>query len=82
MQVELFKKIVPYKDKDGKDRTATNFYAKCGTDLIPIEVVFFPDKETGNDPNYRGRKMVLSAFSEDLPEREDKKEQKESTKGN
>ena len=38
MQVELYKKIVPYVDNKGEERTATNFFAKCGDVLVPIEV--------------------------------------------
>ena len=69
MQVELFKKIVPYVDNKGDERTATNFFAKCGDVLVPIEVKYFEDKETGEDRNYRTRKTLLAAFSEELPER-------------
>ena len=81
MQVELFKKLVPYVDQNGVQKTATNFYAKCGTELVPIEVTFFADKTTGEDRNYRARKTVLSAFAEELPEREDKKGQQAKPEG-
>ena len=69
MQVELYKKIVPYVDNKGEERTATNFFAKCGDVLVPIEVKYFEDKETGEDKNYRTRKTLLAAFAEELPER-------------
>ena len=69
MQVELFKKIVPYTDNKGEERTATNFFAKCGDVLVPIEVKYFENSETGEDRNYRTRKTLLAAFAGELPER-------------
>ena len=73
MQLELFKRMAQYTDKDGKERTATNFFLKCGNELVPVEVKFFADRETGEDKNFRVRKTLLSAFAADLPEREQKK---------
>lgn len=71
MQVELFKKISKYKNKDGENKIAINFYLKVGDEFVPIEVRFFEDKKfNGNDPNYRGRKLLLSAMAELLPERQ------------
>lgn len=68
-ELKLFKKNVKYKDKDNNEKTAVNFYLKCGDALVPIEVRFFANKETGRDNQYMGRKSVLSAFAEELPER-------------
>lgn len=74
MQVSLFKKISNYTDKDGQEKTATNFYVQCNDALIPVEVKFFPDsKFGGSDPNFRGRKMTLSAFADTLPDKAVKK---------
>lgn len=71
MQVELFKKISKYKNKDGEDKTAINFYVKVGDEFVPIEVRYFEDKKNdGNDPNYRGRKLLLTAMAEILPEKQ------------
>ncbi|MDE6201539.1 MAG: hypothetical protein K2M47_06670 [Clostridiales bacterium] len=73
MQVQLFKKVGKYTDKnDGKEKTFTNFYVKCGDSLIPVEVCYFPqDKFDGRDPNYNGRKQVMSAFAVTLPDKPD-----------
>lgn len=70
MVVGLFKKNVEYVNKDGEKKTATNFFVQCGNVLIPVEVKFFEDKETGVDKYYRTRKTLMSAFAEELPERE------------
>ena len=38
-QVELFKKVGKYIDKrDGKEKPFTNFFVKCGSETIPVEV--------------------------------------------
>ena len=73
MQVQLFKKVGTYTDKkDGKEKRFTNFYVKCGDALIPVEVCYFPnDKFDGRDPQYSGRKDVLSAFAAMLPDKPD-----------
>lgn len=73
MQVRLFKKSGKYTDKStGKEKSFTNFYVKCGDELVPIEVCYFPqDKFDGHDPNYRGRKQVLSAFADVFPDKPD-----------
>lgn len=72
--VELFKQLSDYTDKDGKKRTATNFFLQCGSVLIPIEVKYFKDKKNPDTPdmNYRGRKMILSAVAVELPKKEKK----------
>lgn len=69
--VELFKQLSDYTDKDGNKKTATNFFLKIGSDFIPIEVRYFKDKKNPDTPdkNYRGRKMVLSAFAVELPKK-------------
>ncbi|MCI8368257.1 MAG: hypothetical protein HFJ81_01295 [Clostridia bacterium] len=68
-QVELFKKVGKYIDKrDGKEKPFTNFFVKCGSETIPVEVKFF-ESEDGKDYRYSSRKAVLSAFAEELPEK-------------
>lgn len=73
MQVELLKQITEYTNKDGKDVKGANFFVRCGDTLIPIEVKYFGKKDkNGNDlpdPQYAGRKNVMYAFSETLPEK-------------
>lgn len=75
MVLELFKQISNYTDKEGKERTATNFYLKCGEEMIPIEVRYFKDKQDNQkiDGNYRARKLVLSAFATELPKKQKNK---------
>ena len=75
MQVNLFKRRVPYVDqKDGKEKIATNFFVSCGDILVPVEVKYFENKETGRDDRYFERKTLLSAFADTLPERPKKDE--------
>ena len=69
MQVNLYKRNVNYTNQDGEVKSATNFFVRCGDELIPVEVKYFKDKETGEDKNYRVRKSLMSAFAEELPER-------------
>lgn len=73
MQVQLFKKSGTYTDKkDGKEKRFVNFYLKCGDALIPVEIPYFPNERfDGRDPQYSGRKEVLSAFAAILPEKSD-----------
>lgn len=81
-EVKLYKKLATYKDKNGEEKQATNFFVACGDQMIPVEVKFFEDKETGTDKNYRVRKTLLSAFAATLPERENvgkKKTQQQNT---
>lgn len=69
-QVELFKRKGTYTDKrTGEEKLFTNFFVKCGDELVPVEVKFFEDKE-GRDPRYSARRAVMSAFAAVLPERE------------
>ena len=76
-EVSLYKKLVTYpsKVKDEKtgvekevEKTATNFYVKCGDMFVPVELKYFGTKENP-DKNYGARKSVMSAFAEDLPEK-------------
>ena len=68
MQIELFKKVSNYEDKDGNKKFAVNFYLKLGSELVPIEVRYFEDKKfDGKDPNYRSRKLLLSAMAQEFP---------------
>lgn len=73
MQVNLLKKKVTYT-KDGEEKFFTRFYLRCNDSLIPIEPVYFNRKDgQGNDiPDlqYPGRKSVLEAFADDLPDKE------------
>lgn len=78
-EVKLWKKQVQYTNKDGEERTATNFFVACGDILVPVEVKFFEDKETGRDDHYRERKTLLTAFAETLPEREKDNSAKKQT---
>jgi len=69
-EVLLFKKDSTYTDKNtGEQRKATRFYLQCGKTMIPIEVSYFGTEEK-RDTQYTGRKEVLRAFAEDLPEKE------------
>lgn len=69
MQVSLFKKSGTYTNKEGEEKKFTNFYVRCGDALISVEPCYFPNKETGKDNQYSGRKEVLKAFAEELPEK-------------
>ena len=69
MQVKLFKKNVEYTTQAGEKKTATNYFVECGDVLVPVEVKYFEDKQTGEDKNYRTRRTLMSAFAEELPER-------------
>lgn len=70
MQVELYKKNVEYTTNSGEKKTATNYFVKCGDVLVPVEVKYFEDKVTHEDKQYRTRRTLMSAFAEELPERE------------
>jgi hypothetical protein len=70
MQVKLYKKNGEYTTKDGEVKKVTNYFVECGDVLVPVEVKFFEDKKTGEDKNYRTRRTLMSAFAEELPERE------------
>lgn len=71
MQVQLLKKSGKYLDKDGNEKNYVNFYIRCGDSLIPIEPCFFPDKDNDNkDYQYAGRKEVLKAFADILPDKD------------
>lgn len=70
MQVQLFKKEGTYTDNDGNEKRYVNFYVRCGDTLVPIQPCFFPDKNNDNrDFQYNGRKEVLKAFADKLPEK-------------
>lgn len=80
-QVSLLKKNGSYM-KDGEEKKVTNFFVRCGDVLVPIEVKYFESKETGKDDRYRERRVLLSAFAEELPELSDKgKKTDKSQKG-
>ena len=70
MTVELYKKNVEYTTSNGEKKTATNYYVKCGDVLVPVEVKYFEDKVTHEDKQYRTRRTLMSAFAEELLERE------------
>lgn len=63
-QVCLYKKTRKV-EKDGKKKVYVNFYVKCGEDLIPVQVRFFPNDD-GVDPMFKARKMTLKNFAEEL----------------
>lgn len=73
MAVQLFKKYGTYQDKEtGKEKRFVNFYVMCGDQLVPVEPKYFPsEKFDGRDPNFSGRKMLLEASAQLLPEKED-----------
>ena len=69
-QVQLFKKVGKYTDKkDNKEKTSVRFYIKCGDSLVPVEVPYFGGDD-GKDYQYNGRKAVLTAFADNLPDKE------------
>lgn len=71
MEIKLYKKETKYVDKQtNEEKNATRFYLKCGDSLIPIEVTYFKNAVTGQDSQYSGRKAVLKAFAEELPEKD------------
>lgn len=73
-EVKLFKKKGSYVDKDGNEKTYTNFYVRCGDDnLIPVQVCYFENEE-GRDPQYSVRRGILSAFAETLPDKPNKED--------
>ena len=72
-QVELYKQTGTYVNKDGVEKNFTNFYVKCGDELVPVTVKFFENDE-GNDPRYAPRKAVMSAFASLLPPLPERKE--------
>lgn len=72
-QVELYKQTGTYVNKDGVEKNFTNFYVKCGDELVPVTVKFFENDE-GNDPRYAPRKAVMSAFASLLPPPPEKKD--------
>lgn len=69
MQVKLFKKNVEYFTQDGEQKKTTNFFVECGDVLVPVEVKFFEDKQTGKDKQYATRRTLMSAFAEELPDK-------------
>ena len=71
MVVTLYKKDTSYADKQtGEARQATRFYVQCGDALIPIQVTYFENPETGKDAQYASRKAILKAFAAELPEKD------------
>lgn len=76
--INLFKKFVDI-EKDGKLRTYTNFYIKCGEGkLIPIYIPYF-GSEDKIDYQYSGRIEVLASFAAELPPLENEKNAKAET---
>ena len=68
MEIKLFKKDTSFTDKQsGEMRQATRFYLQCGDALIPVQVTYFENPETGKDRQYASRKAILKAFATDLP---------------
>lgn len=73
MQVELFKKVGSYVDKDGNERKSTQFYVKAGETLVAVEPTYYHKKDENGvdvpDRNYLSRKSVLMAFAGELPDK-------------
>ena len=68
MEVKLFKEKGKYNDKKtGEEKTYTNFFVQCGDKRIAIEPKYFGTDDKP-DKSYSGRKQVLDAFAEALPE--------------
>lgn len=79
MTVEFYKRKITYTDKDGKKKRGVNFYVKCGDQLISVTPTFIPNPKCDNrDPKYAGRKAVLEAFAETLPDIPKKNVQKQT----
>ena len=71
MEIKLFAKDSTYTDKNtGEIRQATRFYLGIGNTLVPIDVTYFKNPETGKDVQYASRKAVLRAVALPLPEKE------------
>ena len=69
MLVNLIKQKGTYKDKKtGEEKKYTNFYVQCGDKMIAIEPKYF-GTEDKRDDGYSGRKQVLDAFADPLPEK-------------
>ena len=69
-EVKLYQKETTYKDtKTGEEKTATRFYLALGNVNVPVQIAFFPDKDTGKDSQYNTRKTLMKAFAENFPER-------------
>ncbi len=80
-EVKLYKKLAKYtgKEKDPKtgvekevEKTATNFYIKCGDALIRVDVKYFGTDDKP-DKQFVSRKSVMSAFAEELPDKPENK---------
>ncbi len=69
MEVKLFSQKGKYNNKEGQERTYTNFYVKCGDKMIAVEPKYFGTNEKP-DTGYSGRKAILDAFAEPLPPKE------------
>ena len=78
MEVKLFKKTSKYIDKDNQEKQATRFYVQCGDALIPVEVTYFKDKETGKDDKYASRREVMKAFASEFPQKPVEKKESSS----
>lgn len=67
--VKLLKQLSNYVDKEGNEKTATNFFVECGGERIPVEVRYFNGPDGEPDRYYRARKMVLASHAEELPKK-------------
>ena len=67
MEVKIYHKKGTYTNTNGEERYYINFFVKCGTKLIPIEIKYF-GKDGQPDTQYLGRKAILETFSEPFPE--------------
>ncbi len=70
--VTLLKRRGSYTDKkENEQKFFTNFYLRCGTDFIAIEVDYLPVDAKKEDPNYGSNRRILSAFADLLPSKEE-----------
>lgn len=69
MLVNLISEKGTYKDKKtNEEKRFINFYVECGAVRVPVEVKYFGTDEKA-DKGYSGRKAILEAFANPLPEK-------------
>ena len=82
MQVELFKKVGKYTDNQGQERMSTRFYVRCGSALVPVAVPYFEGANGEKDNQYGSRKSILTAFADDLPDKDKSTSTSDNNRGN
>ena len=69
MLVNLISEKGTYKDKKtNEEKRFINFYVECGAVRVPVEVKYFGTDEKA-DKGYSGRKAILEAFADPLPDK-------------